>query len=347
MTRARTIATTLMISASLGLGACINTVSLGSGGSGGSGGVGPLEGHSNPCLGDQITTLAANQHPQLPTAFVLDQDSVYWIDAPSVNDLGQDTPMQLKSVPKSGGAVAVLATAKSFRQIHVADDDIYWMSDDGTDHVTASLYSTPKSGGGAITTIAVLPARQYLVAVDSSTAYFQDYEALTFSSMPRSGGVQTILVPGAPKLAWFLLDTQSIYWSSGNEAFSLPKSGGTPTHLASLPAGALLRGQNAQNLYFNLANDTEHSLLVSKSGGSPTLFGNGRFTMAVDDHCTYWTPWPTSAGGTFDTLLGAPMSGGAASTLVTGLTAAAVMAADESGLYWIHPDAGLVMKMAR
>jgi hypothetical protein len=344
MTRTRTIATTLMISASIGLAACINTVSLGSGGSGGDGGAGPLEGHSNPCLGDQITTLAEGQHP---TSFVLDEDRVYWTDAPHVNELGQDTPMQLKSVPKGGGAVVELATARSFRQIHVADQSIYWMSDDGTDHVTASLYSTPKSGGGAITKIAVLPAQQHLVDVDSTSVYLEDTDALTFSSMPRSGGVQTVLISGVPKLAWFFLDPQNIYWSSDTETFSLPKGGGTPTQLASLPSGAMLRGQNAQNLYFLFANDAVHSLIVSKIGGTQTLLGNGAIPMAVDDHCIYTTPWPTSPGGTFDTLVGAPMGGGAASTLATGLTAAAIMAADESGLYWIHPDAGLVMKMAR
>jgi hypothetical protein len=342
--RTRMIANTLMLSASIGLAACINTVSLGSGGSGGSGGAGPLEGHSNPCLGDQITTLAEGQHP---TKMVVDQDSVYWIDTPPVNELGQDTPMQLKSVSKSGGAVVVLATAASFRQIHVDNQSIYWMSDDGTDHVTASLYSTPKSGGGAITTLAVLPAHQYLVDVDDTSVYLEDTDAATFSSMPRSGGAQTLLFSGVPKAAWILLDAQSIYWNSDTETFSLPKGGGTPTHLTSQPPGAILRGQNAQNLYFLFANDGEHSLIVAKSGGSQTLLSNGMVPMAVDDHCLYTTPWPTSPGGTFDTLLGAPMNGGAPSTLATGLAGPAAMDADESGLYWIHPEAGLVMKMAR
>ena len=85
MMRTRTIATALMISASIGLTACITTVSLGSGGSGGSVGVAPLEGHSNPCLGDQITTLAENQHP---TKLILDQDNVYWLDEPPTDELG-------------------------------------------------------------------------------------------------------------------------------------------------------------------------------------------------------------------------------------------------------------------
>jgi hypothetical protein len=344
MTTARTIATTLMISASIGLTACIDTVSLGSGDPGGSEGVAPLTARSNPCLGDQIATLAENQHP---TSFVLDQDRVYWIDAPPANGLGQDTPMALKSVPKGGGAVVVLATATSFRQIHVADQNIYWMSDDGTDHVTASLYSTPKSGGGAITTIATLPAHQYLVDVDGTSVYLQDTVALTFSSMPRSGGAQTILASSIPPNAWFLVDAQNIYWNDDTDTFSLPKAGGTPTHLASQPSGAYLRRQNTQNLYFILANDPVHSLIVAKNGGSQTLLDNGTIPMAVDDHCIYTTPSPTSPGGAYDTLVGAPMSGGAPSTLATGLGSAAAMAADESGLYWIHPYSGLVMKMAR
>ncbi len=347
MTTARTIATTLMISASIGLTACINTVSLGSGdpgGSGGSGGVVPLAARSNPCLGDQIATLAENQHP---TRFVLDQESVYWIDAPPANGLGQDTPMALKSVPKAGGAVVVLATAVSFRQIHVADENIYWMSDDGTDHVTASLYSTPKSGGGPITTIATLPAHQYLVDVDSSSVYLEDTDALTFSSMPRSGGAQTVLIPAVPKLAWLLVDAQNIYWNDDTETFSLPKAGGTPTHLTSQPVGAELRQQNTQNLYYILANDPVHSLIVAKNGGSQTPLDNGTIPMAVDDHCIYTAPWPTFPGGVFGTLVGAPMGGGVPSALASGLASAAAMAADESGLYWIHPDSGLVMKMAR
>jgi hypothetical protein len=357
MMRTRTIATALMISASIGLTACVTTVSLGSGGaggsagSGGSSGVAPLEGHSNPCLGDQITTLAENQNP---TKLILDNDNVYWLDEPVVDDLGEPMPappMHLKRVPKIGGPVVVLATAKSIRFIHVDDQSIYWMSNDGADHVTASLYSTPKIGGGAITTIAVLPESQALLKVDGSSVYIEDTDALTISSMPKSGGAQTLLIPSVLKKTWRLLDSQNIYWHDATDTFSLPKGGGTPTHLTSQLPGAWLRTQNTQNLYFIFANDAEHTLVVSKSGGSQTLLDNGMIPMAVDDHCMYTTPASTpastSASPTYDTILGAPMNGGTPSTLVTGLGGPAAMAADESGLYWIHPYTGRVMKMAR
>lgn len=351
MMRTRTIATTLMISASIGLTACVTTVSLGSGGAGGSGGVAALEGHSNPCVGDQITTLAENQNP---TKLILDQDNVYWLDEPMTDELGEPMfgqPMHLKRVPKLGGAVVVVATAKSFRNIHVDDQSIYWMSNDGTDHVTASLYSTPKIGGGAITTIAVLPESQALLGVDSSSVYIEDTDALTVSSMPKSGGAQTLLISNVLKNARRLLDAQNIYWYDDTETFSLPKGGGTPTHLTAQIEGARLSAQNTQNLYFTFANDAVHTLIVSKSGGSQTLHANGLIPMAVDDHCIYTTPVstsvPTSAGATYDTILGAPMNGGTPSTLVTGLGGPTAMAADESGLYWIQPQTGLVMRMAR
>lgn len=342
MTRTRTIARALIISASIGLTACIDTVSLGSGGSGGE--VGPPQGYPNPCLTDQITTLVENQHP---TELVLDHDNVYWVDVLGAHGEDLDSPQKLMSVPKSGGAPVVLATGSSFRALQVDDQSLSWMTDNGHIGDPSTLFSMPKLGG-PITTLAVLPWRQGLAAADSDHLYIVDNEASTLSSMPKSGGAQTLVASIPPKLGRIFLDAQNFYWSSRTEVFSLPKGGGTPTLLASqLPSGGLSR-QNTQNLYFNSPDIGLDTIVISKSGGSPILLSNGVPPTTVDDHCMYTqTPVAGDETGAFRTLVGAPTSGGAAATLATGIMAATSIVADESGLYWANDYAGHVMKIAR
>ena len=344
MTRARTIALALTITASTGLTACVDIVSLGSGDD--SPGGGSVEPKADPslCLTGAITTLADNQNP---TDLVVDHDNVYWIDDPGIRQLDEHLPKHVMKAPKSGGAPVVLATGSSISRLMLDDQNVYWTADNGTTPPTDSLFSTPKSGG-AITTIVTTGTPVSVVGVDNDSVYLDDVDAATLSSMPRSGGAQTILTATFANDHRILMDAQSLYWTSGNDVFSLPKGGGTPTLLTSALSGDLLSAQDDYSLYFAWKGPGRGTVSVPKSGGAPILLRNGVYPQAVDARCVYEAPWiEGTVEDTNHMVLGAPKSGDVTATMASGLTDVWAMTVDETGLYWTNAYAGLVMKIAR
>jgi hypothetical protein len=346
--RARTFASTLGISALLGLAACTSTISLGAGdlpGSSSSPGTVEPAGDPSLCLAGAITTVADHQNP---TALVLDHDAVYWFDDPGVRQLDEYAPKHLMSAPKSGGAATTLATGSGFASLTLDDLRIYWIGPDAADPAAWSVFAMDKTGG-PISTITGVTGSTSLVGVDGDRIYLVNSDEGALFSMPKSGGTLTELATIGPGSSRIFGDATSLYWSTGNQAFSVPRAGGATVVLTSALGGDVLLSLDADNLYFVWKGPSLGTVSLPKTGGTPVQLDNGVYPQAVDDRCVYEAPDP--ATGTVEdldhTLVGVPKSGSVPALMASGLSEVFAMAADESGLYWTEAFAGRVMRMAR
>jgi hypothetical protein len=349
--KSRTIASTLMAAALFSLSACADTVSPGSGQSDQS--LVPT-GDPSLCLTGPITTLVQTG---APVDLILDDDNVYWIDLPGVREEHDSDVWHLMRTPKGGGATVVLTKGLSFYEVVAAGPNLYWVGTNSGAPTTFSLFSIPKSGG-AVTTLTPVGVDTRFVGVDGSLAYFANKYAGTLSSMSTSGGPQTVIASalslGDPALGdTVLMDAQNFYWSSDNEVFRLPKTGGAPTILTSQLDAGYLSVQDAQNLYFSSnapsnQPDKINTIAVPKTGGNPTVIHDGVNPSAVDDRCFYESPYK---GGVADEpshlVVGSPKNGGAPALMASGMTTISAMTADATGLYWTDTWSGRIMKMAR
>jgi hypothetical protein len=150
---------------------------------------------------------------------------------------------QVLSVPKTGGAATVIASAPALGLLSIAaalivddapsDDRLYWFNG-------AGILATPKDGAGPTVTLSADPGVVRIVA-DAQNLYWATYyrgadpSAGAVLTVPKSGGpTATLVSPGAE--VWDLaLDERCLYWTQFPPSTPDQPIGDGPMIVAAMP----------------------------------------------------------------------------------------------------------------
>jgi hypothetical protein len=319
-------------------------------------------------------TLASGQNE--PTALVVDDTNVYWIDRGTVE--GSSFNGSVMTVPVGGGTVTTFAAAQN-EPLGIAIDShsLYWSNSIGGTLVSGAL------DGGALSTLYTVAQPGTVegpesVAVNSQAIFWTDGEG-DITRTPRDGGSSSTLLTGAEyvgpsltPLVQIASDGTSLYAlvpvnpDGGASTLSLlkvPMAGGTPTTLASDGLSIYTQGTNlvlsgTRAYWGQLESDDSNTHLVGRvqsvalDGGALTPLATGQLftgalpTVAVDDTSVYWSTVSSEAIGATVYLVKAPLSGGTPTTLFSGDDAGAVaITTDATSVYWTTGGRGTVMKL--
>ncbi len=256
---------------------------------------------SSPKAGGDAVTLV----PALgaPSHLVVDSSFVYWTED------GSGKPGAVKRVPKSGGAVTVIA--EDALGLAMGNGSLYFWTQGGT------VLNQVATGGGALVTVAsgtpeVTEAQDLVIG--SESAYWFEYHEIR--SAPVSGGTSTpFATTYASALA--LTDTK-LYWLDAS------------LHPEMQLFGANLDGSEAQ--------------LLRTFPPVQTDFSIDTVNFAVDSSAVYW--W--SMSGQTLTLTGSIMrmtvDGGPPTALCSGPDPLDGIVVDDAYVYWRN---GAIMRVAK
>jgi hypothetical protein len=206
-------------------------------------------------------------------ALILDASNVYW----SLGD-------ELRRVPKSGGAGAVLATMERISRIAQDADHVYWTSysDDTIERVDKEGQNPP----AVLTTYVSSPQG---VVVDGGTLYWIDDQLMT---MPASGGtIPTVFSPDAYAHSALAADATRLYWYGGGGLVAQAMNGqGTPTTVARTEVPFMIAVDETW-VFYSTNNSAEggkvHSVIME--GGSQNVLATGAIgPLAIDATHVYF-----------------------------------------------------------
>jgi hypothetical protein len=252
------------------------------------------------------------------------------------------------SVPREGGNVEVLAPIPGYN-LAVSETDAYWSETirDPTNprnHI-ATINTVSLQGGTASTLVDRLPdvrttfvddINLYWTTTGTFTGPDQGVSEGSLMSMPLGGGAVTTLYTfpeGTYDYVTFVRQRgDNIYFLTHKTStlFSLPKTGGTPVSILSLP--------NVLEFYLNdtdVFGSTRSQIVKYPLDGSPSTpfaSGNGAFNSLCSDGAdVLW--WQD--GGTRDVWLGR-ISTGKTEVIATEPGGLDNMAADKDFVFWLN-----------
>ncbi len=197
-------------------------------------------------------------HSDVLGRFVVDGDSIYWLEGNAVFKSAKEgrRPLRIvsgqslswsgglavdearvywshqgsrgaiRAAAKTGGRVVVeiVTGAGRARDVHVDGDNVYWVSDD-------QLMAAPKAGGRP-TPLARASSAIDAIALDDAFVYFTVPGALdladgSVSRVAKTGGARTVLASGQPQPSAIAVDGDSVYWACRG---TFRAAGGPPEH---------------------------------------------------------------------------------------------------------------------
>jgi hypothetical protein len=271
--------------------------------------------------GGGITTLASGLAS--PGTIAVAGGSVYWAGIIAVS--GRPTTF---SVATTGGPVANATgdpySVSTWTRIPIANSVLYTLTNNGNSISAFPLTGTAAGAGQVIYTTP--PSASGIFGLDSdgtSVFFFVDVSPfaggtneIDLDQVPVGGGAATFLaktyINGAD--SYLIHDASTIYWSdrggaqTGNlpsgAVYALPKTGGTPTVLATFPigTGAVQLVLDGNDFYaLTPSAETTYSLVrFPKSGGTPVTLASSAdayvantgnmnaIALATDDTYVYW-----------------------------------------------------------
>lgn len=238
-------------------------------------------------------------------------------------------------VPKTGGAVQILATAQPNPfQLAVDDSSVYFTA-------AGSLRRVPKSGGNVQT---LVPGNDIdEVVAGTASLYYADYASsgggAVYSASKDGTGIRI--------LASSVTNCESVApWGSdlffgGSFVGAVPIAGGTVTTLDTTYARRI--AVDSQNVYA-IDHDGPTVQRIPRDGGTAQVLAIspaavGASDIALDSKDVYWTVDQKSgyvlrvskAGGTMDVIASEDQPWG--------------IAVDDTAIYWSLP--GIIMKLAK
>jgi hypothetical protein len=162
-----------------------------------------------PKAGGEMVAIATDQHH--PTEVLVDDDTVYWIDAGSSSDGA------VMKAPKAGGAPVVLADKlRRPRALALDAGNVYWLQsrllDPGGDRDSVSRVA--KAGGAPATLIDNQQGAAGL-GVDERNIYWASMFSGEILGLPKAGGAEPVMIsdkqngPGA-----IAVDRSGIFWTT-------------------------------------------------------------------------------------------------------------------------------------
>jgi hypothetical protein len=269
-----------------------------------------------------ITTLASGL-PN-PRTIAVDGATVYWAD----REAAFPNYGAVFAVPTAGGSVTdVTGAATIYSRIAIANSVLYTLTAN-----YGSISSFPLTGTAAgASQVIYTGTGTTLFGIDSDgTSVFFLVDVSPFAGgsgevdldqVPVGGGTATFLAKttSGTVSSHLVHDASAIYWSEpgtigpfDSEVHAVPKAGGAPVLLATLPLGAAQLVLDGNDIYAM----TEFSLArFPKSGGTPVI------------------------------LASAPSGASADAYILTGSSIA--LATDDTYVYWLWESHGQILRLAK
>jgi hypothetical protein len=257
-------------------------------------------------------------------------------------------------MPADGGASSEIASsAGSITGVTLDATNVYWV--ESAQGGPSAVKKAPL-GGGTPSMIASDPhPAQRGLAVNATTVYWPVAPtcvgaAADMLQAPLSGGTATVLKVGNASSVDFALDTDVVFWLTGQSCTSGPAAlaecglvgGGTcgqPIFLT--PPGALRVKTDSSSIYF-VAKGAVWVVSKATLCGTTTLLAAApgltgpSYGFAVDATSVYWTTWGAAPDGSDGTLMQVPLSLGPLKTLASGLAAPKEVAVNNLAVYWVN-----------
>lgn len=229
-----------------------------------------------PKAGGGATTIVTESGFSI-AGVALDANNVYYAIGRLTSDRRAIVPGSgaVKSVAKSGGTPATLASGLNslsdvkVDETHVYVSDVGSQNADGSFNTDGKLIRVPKAGGAVQTLAQNLTGGSVVFAMDATDVYFgENGGAFGFPAgprgvrrVPKAGGAITSLTDAQPAYSIFL-DGNTVYFSVGfgltlgaGGVYGVPKAGGPLTQYAADCFFTLLAGVADGLLYISCDNN--------------------------------------------------------------------------------------------
>jgi len=263
---------------------------------------------------------------------------------------GSDTAGAIRRVAREGGGTvelwrgqgAAYAVATGTAAIYFVTYEYRSAGRDG------DVRSVPRTGGPA-RTLGIWSSHGSSIglAVDGDTVYW-GHSAGSGGALNRTDGLDettTALIPEVSSPVGLATDGDRVFFVSGGVAstqgvFGVPATGGAPATLldrAGTTTGSLAVSRPSQRVIASVADAGVVAIDLSSTSVT-TLTDAPAGDVATDDAFAYWVD---VAGGR---IAKAPITGGAATTVASGLSRSVAIAVDDRFVYWADRDARRVMR---
>ena len=218
-----------------------------------------------------------------------------------------------------------------------------WLAQDSnyvyfTSEYGGTVSKVAKSGSGSATTLASQLSMPFLIAVDSTNAYWTNWGGAADSQDPAiqkvgvDGSAFGTLATGSAGTS-IAIDSTYVYWAQGNVLVRTPKTGAATMTLETLgsPWGIAV---DSANVYWTDFGGTVNKANVA--GGPVTNLASGLdepTDIAIDSSYVYWTE---STGGSVKKV---PIAGGSVTVLASGLDYPHGLTVDSTYVYWAEAQA--------
>jgi hypothetical protein len=177
------------------------------------------------------------------------------------------------------------------------------------------------------------------IALDSTRVYWTSADG-TINALPLAGGAMVTLAAGQDDPWDIAVDKAGVYWTDGgaDTVMSAPLGGGMPTLLteAGNPLSIVVHGGYVYftDTYDKASND-EHVTRVPLPSGPSQVVGStlGAWAVAASDERAYWSDTAS------DTVWTAPVSGGTAMVLASGIVDPTDIEVDSDAVYVVGLEA--------
>jgi hypothetical protein len=336
--------------AAAAIAACGGSVAVGQGGGaagtgGGAGGTcdaglgGQPPGGCTPCAPPVVvaTFPAVEAAEQLVVGFLIDADSVYWVD--QTNGVFR--------APKSGGSFTLLpGTAGVLGDGLAVDDDGLYLCLPSPDQGVGQLVRTAKDGSDPVTLAA--DEACFGVAVDGGDVFWATSAGIMRADKTTGAGPTLIADMAATSGAapsYFAAGASGVWWietpSGNSEAtplLAVDEQGGPVVALAPMSFGvSMALGGGFAYFSTDWPNATAGTYRAPAPGDAPTRIGDPYPVLAADADFLYTA---LTIG-----LVRVPASGAAPEVLVNDASVGEqFLAVDDSCVYWLDDTKQAVMK---
>ncbi len=281
---------------------------------------------------------------------VLDTNAVYWFDYNAAQGF---TGGALRSVPKSGGAVTVLASGLGGVNAFAVDGTALYWTEFNIGSGGGSVKKVSKSSG-AVTVLATgFPMQENGqpspfdvffpggIALDANFVYWSEgVGGSAIRRVPKAGGPVVDIGRGQGFSPALSMDASFFYGTNGPSAARMPIAGGTVEILASGLNHAISSVLDGGFLYWAELTNPGKIARVSATGGTVTVLAqniDNPHNVVVDNSFAYYLHNP--GGATLSGVWRVPKAGGTPTIVVspTGLAGNVIIpffvAVDDTSVY--------------
>lgn len=300
----------------------------------------------------QLATVGADE---TLTDITVDATGVYFAVAWYPNPLpggppGSDTAGAIRRVARGGGDTVELWRGQGAAYaVGAGKAAIYFVTYEYASNGRAGDVRSVPRDGGAMRVLGNWSSHGSTIglAVDGDTVYW-GHSAGSGGALNRTDGLDkttTALIADVSSPVGLATDGDRVFFVSGGLAstagvFGVPATGGTPATIfdrMGATSGSLAVSRPSRKLIASVA-DAGVMAIDLPSGSANVLTDVAAGDVATDDAFAYWVD--TGSGR----IAKAPIGGGPATTVASGLSKPVAIAVDDRFVYWADRDARQVMR---